>query len=528
MVLNSGLDDFLGSSSKTPRSGGSFLGNWKKNKDEDHGEIMIWFPRTFMPRSIWAHPIFNVIETQESKLKVVPRLWGCHEAGIERMIKGEKVSSAHLQKWRNDNGQAEHTPDICPECILTDVVARLVDEGKIGFTDVVFEWVGDESTTQILAGGIYGHFRKKKGLTREQQVAMRKAGIRQDEAFKHDLRTNMKFFCVIADDANPDKGLLTAVESEGFGAKIKAAILAERKKVAAQNRFTDDMDPRMLKSPLRDQWDPSINPYPFIWSYDNTQDAQNKASVIAMRGTEMTDAIRELVMGDELPDVLSIEPALEPGNCYELRAELEAHCKVDLPWDEIFGPAEKAGLMKPPSESKEEVREEKPAGRTPEITTKQDVPATGAITIGPDHQTWKNKAYKPGPEFKGREVLVLPPNDASDADVSRVIALFKSVATAVGEHVLCEHCNGEMTTFDPSCPHCGAEYTDDGKLATRPCVNPLCAEQVDLVEQLDKESGNHICAKCGTIQRVDESGAWVEVKREEPKPVQSARRRRSS
>lgn len=513
--------------------GGSFLGSWKKNIDEDHGELVVWIPTNFMPKAFWAHPIFAVIEVQGDELKVVPRLWGCHEAQIMRKLKNratkqeEFVASAALQRWREDNGQAQHPPDLCPYCILPGVIARLVEDGKIGFADVVFEWVGDKSTTQVLAGGIYGQFRNRN-LTREQDVAMRKAGVKKTDAFKHDLKTNMKYMFVIVDDKNPDKGLLTTIESEGFGNKNKAAILSERKNIAVKNRFTDDNDPRLMKSPLRDLWDPSIAPYAFAWSWDNTKDeAQAKGSVVAVHGMNMTDQIKELVMSPELPDLLAIEPGLEPGNCYELRAELEAHCKVSLPWDEIFGPAEKAGLMKPPSESKEEVQE-KPAGRTPEITTKQDVPKDGPITIGPDHLVWKNKAYKPGQEFKGREVLVLPPKDATDADVSRVIALFKSVATAVGEHVLCEHCNGEMTTFDPSCSHCGAEYMEDGKLATRPCVNPLCTEQVDLVEQFDKESGNWICAKCATIQHIGELGAWVAVEHETPKPVQSARRRRSA
>ena len=529
MEHGKGLDGFLGASSKSPKSGGSFLGSWKKNVDEDHGEITVWLTTKCMPFAFWAHPMQAVIESQD-KLKVVPRMFGCHEAGIMKQIRKDQVVSASLQRWRLDNGEAEHTPELCPQCILTDVVARMVDKGELGFTDVVFEWIGGDNTVEIMAGGIYGEFRKKPAkLSRDKQVAMRKAKVSESEAYKHDMKTNMKFFFVIADDANPDKGLLTTSESEGFGDKVKAAILAEKLKVAKQHKFTDVNDPRLNASPLREKWDPSLNPYPFVWSYDNTQDPAKKASVIAMNGTEIPEVIRELIFNTELPDLLAIESAIEPGNCYELRAELEAHCKVQLPWDEIFGPAEAAGLMHPPGESKEE--------RTPEVvtkaaaTTQQSAPsASGAIRIGDDHIVWKNKAFKPGPEFKGREVHLLAPEGATDADVSRAIAAFKTVAKEVAEIVSCEHCDAQMTTFDPSCPKCGAEYSDEGALTSRPCVNEGCGAQVPLVKPGGWQEGEpitFICPKCATLHLLEENDQSVEWKAQPaPAPVAATSRRR--
>jgi len=530
MKHGKGLDCFLGASSKSPKSGGAFLGSWKKNVDEQHGKITVWLPVKCMPFSFWAHPMQAVIESQD-KLKVVPRMFGCHEATIMKQIRKEQVVNASLQRWRLDNGEAEHKPELCPQCILTDVVARMVDKGELGFTEVVFEWVGTDSTVEIMAGGIAGTFRKKPAkLTRDQQVAMRKAGVREKDAYKHDMKTNMKFFFVIADDGNPDKGLLTTSESEGFGEKVKAAIFAEKLKVAEQNKFTDAKDPRLDASPLREKWDLSLNPYPFVWIYDDTQEVPaNKAKVVAMNGTEIPEAIRELIFDTELPDLLAIEPAIEPGNCYELRAELEAHCKVQLPWDEIFGPAKAAGLMHPPGESKEE--------RTPEVTTKaaattqqSAIPASGAIRIGDDHIVWKNKAFKPGPEFKGREVHLLAPEGATDADVSRAIAAFKTVAKEVAEIVSCEHCGAQMTTFDPSCPKCGAEYSDEGVLTSRPCVKEGCGAQVPLVKPGGWQEGDpitHICPKCATMHILevnDQSDEWK--KYEAPAPVAATSRRR--
>ncbi len=506
-----GLDSFLDYSSKGSKSGGYF-GNWKSNIDEDHGEITVWMHPKMMPTPFWSHPLRAVVESKregdEGKLIVVGRRFTCHEPD----------AIAKLQKYRLDDGTAEHRPTVCPDCIMTSVVASMVAKGQLGFTDVVFEWKGtdDDSLVQVRAGGIYGAFKKKTtDLTREQQVAMRKAGIAQkgdNAAFKHDMRNQLKFAFVVVNDAKVEDGLLITTESEGLANQLRKAILAEGTKIQATKRKD------MRDDAVRPLWDPALRPYPFLLKYDNTQDFEKKFTVVALNGTDIPEDVRALIIDSPLPEI----DDLLPGNCYDLRAELESHCKAKLPWDEIFGPAKDAGLMVPPQESKEEVHDED-QGRTPEISTQsKDEP----IKIGPDHATWKNKAFKPGPEFKGRDVFVLPPEGLPDAEIDRVIGLFKSVATAVGEIVACEHCGGEMTTFDPSCPTCKAQVDDDGKLVTRPCVNPICEVQVHLVEQLDKESGLYICPSCATTQKLDENGQWVEVKREEPAKAASPRQRR--
>ena len=506
-----GLDSFLDYSSKGSKSGGYF-GNWKSNIDEDHGEITVWMHTKMMPTPFWTHPLRAVIESKregdEGKLIVVGRRFTCLEPD----------AIAKRQKFRLEDGTAEHRPTVCPNCIMTSAVASMVSKGQLGFTDVVFEWKGtdDDSLVQIRAGGIYGAFKKKSAdLTREEQVAMRKAGITQQgdsAAYKHDMRNQLKFAFVVVNDAKVDDGLLITTESEGFANQLRKAIFAEGTKIQATKRKD------MRDDTVRSLWDPAIRPYPFLWKYDNTQDFEKKFTVIALNGTDMPDEVRALIVDSDLPAI----DDLSPGNCYNLRAELEAHCKVKLPWDEIFGPAKDAGLMVPPQESKEEVHDEDQE-RTPEISTQsKDKP----IRVGPEHVAWKNKAFKPGPEFKGRDVFVLPPEGLPDAEIDRVIALFKTVALTVGEIVACEHCSGEMTTFDPSCQSCGAQVDDDGKLITRPCVNPICQTQVHLVEQLDKESGMYICPSCATTQKLDENGQWVEVKREEPPKAASPRQRR--
>lgn len=523
-TVKRGFDDFLDYSSKGGKSGG-YLGGWKKNKDDEHGEITVWMHVGFMPAPFWCHPIYAVIEmTKEDKLIVVPRRWTCHESNVMVNVRDKPVSNAALQKWRNEDGTAEHTPTVCPMCILTSVIARLVDKGEIGFTDVVFEWNGTEDTVQILAGGIYGHFRKKKGLTRDQQNAMRKAKVRQDEAFKHDMRTGLKYLFGVLDDAHPERGLVTTVESEGLSNKVRAAFFAEGEIVQAKTKI-DMRDER-----VRGQWDPSITPYSLIWKYDGTKDFDDKFTVVPIRGGEMPDAVKAIIVDGELPDTSD----LEPGNCHVLRAELEAHCKVDLPWDEIFGPAAEAGLMKPLGESKEEV-EEDAHERTPEVRTKEtkDGPVLKGevvpLRVGPDHAAWKNKGYKPSADFKGTEVHLLPPGEATDADVTRVTKLFATVAKVVAEVVSCEHCSEEMTTVDVACPTCGAEYDEDGNLKTRPCLSEGCGKQVDL----DGEGPKYMCGSCSSIHEIvlpaantGDAETWTLVEAKPPRAA-STRRTRS-
>lgn len=505
------LDGFLDYSSRAPKTGG-YLGGWKKSKDEEHGEITVWMHVGFMPAPFWAHSVYNTIESKDEKLIVVPRRWTCHEPD----------AIAKQQKWRLDDGTAEHPPTICPMCIMTSVIARMVTQGEIGFADPVFEWKGADDTVQILAGGIYGHFRKKKGLTRDQQVAMRVAKIRQTDAFKHDMRTGLKYLFAVLDNAHPEKGLQTAVESEGLSGKVRAAIIAEATKVQAQTKI-DMRDDR-----VRGQWDPSRTPYPFLWQYDDTKDFDDKFTVIALRGTEMPPDVQAIIVDGPAPDASD----LEPGNCFTLRAELEAHCLFALPWDEIFGPAEKAGLMAPPGESKEEVGDEQgdaPKESVPEMRG-GEATANEPVRIGPDHPVWKNKAYKPGPEFKGAELHVLPPDGAKDADVDRVFKVLSAVAKVVAEVVSCEHCEKEMTTIDPSCPSCGAEYDDDGNLTSRPCANAGCSSQVPLEGEAPTDGSNqrYICPSCASFHEVVEEGdvkTWKLVEASPPRAASPRRRR---
>lgn len=520
-MVSSNLDDFLDDTKPKGGRGGGRLKSWKKNIDEKHGQLTAWLARWFMPKKLWTHQqVYNVVEVKEEGssepvLKVYSRRFNCHEGPVKKRVGKDEVSLASLQRWRNEDGTAEHSPTVCPMCILTSVVARLVAEGKIGFADVVFEWRGTEDVVQIRAGGIYGHFRKTRGLTKAQQVAMRKAGARQSEAYKEDMRPQLKYGLLLVDDANVDKGLVTAIESEALGDKIRAAIITEGKKVEQMTKI-DMRDDR-----VRGRWDPSINPYPFFVEYDDTKDYEDKYRVTPLVGQEMGDDIRALVVDGEAPDLSDFEL----GDCWTLRAELQSHAKVDLPWDEIFGPAEKAGLMVPPGESKSEVDEDDgEEERAPEVNgtagTKQEEAQAGAkeepkpIQIGPDHPAWKNKAYKPEPRHKGAEIHLLPPNGVQDVDIDRVVKLFKAIAASVAEIVACEHCNGEMLTTDPACPTCGSEYDDDGQLKSRPCKLEGCSGLVPLTDDPggtpEGEPVKYICPSCASIYIEDAvTGEWT-------------------
>ena len=526
--VGSSIDDFLDKKPSSSGRGDNKVRSWKKNKDATHGELTVWLPPTFMPTQFYAHSNQRVIEisdkeTSEKKLIVIPQLFTCHE----------EKELAEVQKWRNNDGTAQHSPVLCPNCILPGVIARLVAEGKIGFADVVFEWEGSKDKTQIRAGGIYGHFRKKKGLLRSEAEAMRINKLSQEDAFMHDMRVQEKYLFAVVDDQNHEHGIQSLIESEGLAKKIRKAIADEAKKVEARTRI-DKKDER-----VRHQWDPSITPYPFVISYDKGKHFDDRFSVVALPGAPIGDELNELLRG-ELPEFED----LIPGDCFALRAELEAHCKVKggLPWDEIFGPAEKAGLMVPPSESKEEEDEEReepppppPAARrgsVPEVRGGRAAPPPAApIVVDEKHPVWSTKSYKPGPEFKGAMVHICPPETAEGAAIDRVIALFKTVAKEVSEIVACEHCNEAMSATDAACKSCGATYDDDG-LASRPCVNVDCTSQVPLDSNgapMDGGPERFICPKCGTQHFADMTSGSLEWKQfvpaEEPK-IASPRRRR--
>lgn len=466
-----GVDDFLNSGSDHIFGGGNFLA-WKKD-GEGSAQVLL-HTKTWCARS-WNHPIPEVIEFEDKKtkdqvVKVTSRRWGCHE-----------THELNLHRYnRTSEDRREMPPVICPSCIFPEVLRELVAEGKIKWTDRLFVWPADEEH-EVLAGGVYNAFGQKHvERDRELLKELKKAGVDRRETWNQSQLVRMQWLFILVNLAELDKGLTKTFESKALGDKMKTAIKAEMQKHRKAGK-----DPAL--------GDPTQNPYPFEWTFDNGKLFDDKFEVLALTENQVSAEALAIIRGP----APKIDDDLAPGNCWWLRNELEAHYVHDykFPWDRVFEAADKAGLMVPPSDSKADASEDED----------DDVPEVGrsdaeSYAIGPEHDVWFEDA-KIDPEVKNKRVLVTcseeePPTEADLEAVKKILIGWGAAVVAV--MVECDHCAELMPSDEIDCPKCGSQYDETGKLIGRRCL----ANKKHVVDVTTAEGPRHICGDCATIHEL--------------------------
>lgn len=490
------LDDFMNHNPRSGGGGGGFLKSWKKD-----GQLLGWLHTIAYPVPFYNHPIPRVREVEEDGekvLKIWGDRWGCHEP--EEVVK--------KQYFRDKKtGKRDVPPTVCPVDMLIEWVYGEVQAGRLDWLEPVFRWEAGSDKLIVTAGGMYNAFRSKD-ITREQKAQMRRAGIRADEAWNQNFQARLQYLIHLVDDAHPDNGVQKTFEGAALGNKLRKAIADEMKRQG------------------RERGNPSLNPYPFQFEYDDSKDFDERYDVIAMSNKQPSEEVRKLITSElKEPD-----RDVQPGDCWSLRANLEEHAVLkDIPWDRIFAAAEKKGLMKPPEESKADREATDFDPEKIEQEERQEQRAAAAATskhlhevvVGEDHPTWQDETWKPEASMRGTRVVLVVPEDIADEVVKEVTEMFEKAGAVVTERVACEHCGKPMTTHDDACPHCGAKYSAEGALLTRPCLKEGCGAQVEVGK--DDEPG--ICGKCATIHEMH-SGKWRMKPTAEaaPEPVQPTRR----
>ena len=503
------LDDFLNYSTKSAGGGGGYLSGWKK-KD---GQIVVWTHRDVFSAAVWHHPIPRVVELKDEGQRmttvVMSQRWNCHES--DEILKAQYFRD-------DDTGEREYPPELCPMCIVIEEVRRLYRSGKIDWCDPVFEWEGDRERTKLLAGGIDGEF-NSRDLSDDALDEMRKAGVRQRDSYKQDLRTKLQYLFLVVSDRDPDRGIQKAFEAKSLGDAMKKALANEIERRGERGN-------------------PQKFPYPFKWKYDEKASFSDKYDALAL-DQQPPEKILKLISGP----APNIERDIDPSNCWTLYSELESHMspgvKRYLSLDKCFEKADKAGLMKPAAESKEDESDdfiEAPkAGeplpkveRTPEVrgtNTKQHKPVEMVLDSNCDVWVEKVVDEKWGGAFKGNIALIDVPDGVTDERIAEVTAMLKRTgAVAVGELVMCRYCRETISTLDTTCKHCGSKYDDDGNLLTRPCLNAECGGQCDVTGK----GPRYICEKCATIHELGKTDAgediWNRVEAQKaPEPARRAR-----
>jgi hypothetical protein len=327
------IDSFL--RHRTSGRSGGFLSSWRK-KDQT-SKIDIWMHRKRFPVALWQHKLPRLFvktdkDTGENITLIWSQTYNCYES--------EKVLTN--QYLRKNDGTREYPPEICSVCRLIETVRDMVDEGQLDWTKTIFRFQGDKDIRLIHAGGIYNGFNAEKDdMTSEDKVKLKSAGISLMDAWQENVYAKCNYVFCIVDNSNPSNGVQITTETSMLGDRVKEVINDTIESLGAEDG------------------NPFIKPYCIQWEHrPSEREVQKKYKARRMEKYPLTPEIADAINSDP-PDLTQV---LHPFNRKTMRAYLERHCLVDLPWDHIFagtsdeeeeGPAQRVGSIALPPAAEE-------------------------------------------------------------------------------------------------------------------------------------------------------------------------------
>lgn len=395
MTAQQSLDAFLKHSTRSSDFA-KHLRGWKKRNPP----AVNTFLHTRAPIiALWQHNFPKLVTREDERKNSRIEVWG----GTINCMESEDV--LRRQYNRDSDDDREHYPMVCPMCRTIETVRTMVGDGTLAITAPVFVFEGTDpqKSRTITAGGLFNAFSDEDKLDSAQLKAMRAAGISPRDAWMENAYAKCNYVFTVVDADDLASGVMVATETTLLGDKVKTCI---------NDELTGQGD---------EDGNPLVTPYCIRWEHrPREQEFGKRYHALAMRKVPVTDELLKLIVEQDPP---STDHITEPPNLRALRAMLEQHCKVDLPWDEIFGPAEDAAGDKPPE-----------AG--------PDVPTH------PDAKPLELTEEKPAPE----------PEKPAPAEA----------AAEDDDIIVCDECEAEMAADQFVCPGCGVEYNEEGEIIKRP------------------------------------------------------------
>ena len=304
------MEEFL--SHKSTDRGGGFLGNWKKK-----GKFRLFLHTRILPQPLWQHAFPRIAVKEDDDGEAVKHVW----TGKYACCEPESVLKKQYKR-DDESGLRLLPPQKCGACKLLDWLWHAVDEGKINWTDIVFDFDGDfpDEHKQLHAAGLFSGFPKdKKELTKDEVVELRKANVALNKVWDENAMGKLSYvFCLVNADS-PEDGLQIATETSLLGDKVK------------------DVIADAIASLGPDKGNPMKNPFCIEWEYLKDEvkfDSKYKAR--RLETVQPSDKVLEIIRGDK-PDLTGILAPFEPNT---LRSILERHCTLPkglVPWDDLFG-----------------------------------------------------------------------------------------------------------------------------------------------------------------------------------------------
>lgn len=387
------LDEFLGHTTNAPKS--AYLSRWRKRPPpagKTKPSVRVILHQHVGFEVLWRHQWKRMFEI-DGKMDVNFANLVCHEE--ERVIKA--------QHRRLDDDSRSLPPQKCGMCKMIEWVRQRINDEEMAITEPLFRYVSDVNPSHnatLRAGGITGLFGGDK-LTDDEQLEMRKHGIFKKEAFKEKALAQANYAFVVVEYDAPAEGVQIAVESALLGDKMKTAIFDR------------------ISSLGREEGDPLVNPVVFEWEYDPADgiEFQKKYAAGVIQKLALTDQMKMLIDGEAPTEQL--ERLRRKFNPLQLRAELEEHALVKLPWDEFFGPVA--------------------AGESEGNDEAEEAEERRAFEAGlPDREVGEVSSHHPSPSSDGAVAI---PADAGEDEI-----------------VACDSCGKDILITDKKCKHCGHVY----------------------------------------------------------------------
>jgi hypothetical protein len=446
--LDSALNDRGGKKSE-------YLKPWRKN-----GRATIWLHTKAKFAKVPHHKWFEIV-TYTKKDEEVSFIrftrFNCHEPA-------DYVS---ISKDRDDDLSRSHRAEICPMCKMLEWVEDQVIAGKLSPDQEIFRFDdGDPEHLQVLhAAGISGLIQLENAPERWRKIC-KKSRVLQKEPWNESLSLKLSHCFQVVDDSDPS-GLVYAFEPPDLFKNLKECIADEKEKEGS------------------DGGDPRVTPYAFLWKFDQEQAKKNFGKgnkVIALRKRQLNSKIKKLITGPKRTDQASI---VAPGNCLDLRASMENAAQIDMPFDEFFAEAKKAGLMKSsakPAQTKQ--RAESRADEDEDEPTGDPKPKTSTKANSATANTKPKKQPDPDPEDDEEQ----PESKSSSSDAAST----------------CDFCDSEIGDDDFECGACGTSFDQDNNYEIDGIKCKECGTLVPVNEgdMHDDNTSSHICPKCGTIHHL--------------------------
>jgi hypothetical protein len=417
-----------------------FIEPWRKK-----GNVTVWLhPKTKFAR-VGRHKWFRIVQYTKRNGEEVSYI------RFEMFNSHEPADFVSFSKERGDDLKRIHRARICPMSKMIEWVDDAVIDGRISPDQVVFRFDDNdpEHLVELHAAGLTGLIGLENAPEKWKKICKR-SKVLQKDPWNENMNLKLSHVFQVVQDNDPSE-VKWAVEPPDLFFQLKDAIAKEKK------RNGDD------------DGDPMKHPYALLWEFDEAQARKNYGkgnSVIPQPKRRMTNKIRRLLEGPKRNDQQDV---IGPGNLLELRASMEHAAQIDMPFDEFFREAKKAGLMSGSAKS-----------QSAKTTPKRDDDEESEPKSDPKPKAASKAAAE---SAKGKSAKVEP----------EVVGTCDICGEGIGDDDI--ECGACGTTFDSD-----DEYHVDGIK----CID--CGIVVPLKDASEEDGDlKQICPKCGAVHRLSPS-----------------------